>query len=368
MKKFLLKIAFTLVLGIPPSINGVFAQVMPTGLDCAAARTWLKQNFYTGKFQTLGYSLARKKMYAFIDNNNDSLVCIYGGYRQFHRNGNETTGILPINCEHTVPQSFFNSSEPMVCDVHHLFPTYDTWNNVRANYILADVADALTTKWMKNITEQTAIPTAQIDDWSEFSTRNTNFEPREQQKGNTARAILYFYTMYGDVMAGYGHPIYDVASLSTLWQWHTQDPPDAAERERNRRAAIYQGNRNPFIDNPEWVQRAFVVGTSNCGSIASATENLGKVVNRIDIAPNPVQQNINIYIDLTKNTNCKAFVYNVLGQKVQEKNFGFLEEGNQTLNLDVADLEDGSYILQIQNFDENGTPEGIEKALKFVKN
>ena len=41
--------------------------------------------------------------------------------------------------------------------------------------------------------------------------------------------------------------------LSTLLQWHQQDPVDAAERLRNEVIQTYQGNRNPFIDHPEWV-------------------------------------------------------------------------------------------------------------------
>jgi len=41
--------------------------------------------------------------------------------------------------------------------------------------------------------------------------------------------------------------------LSTLLQWHASDPPDAWEQRRNDRIQERQGNRNPFIDHPEWV-------------------------------------------------------------------------------------------------------------------
>lgn len=34
--------------------------------------------------------------------------------------------------------------------------------------------------------------------------------------------------------------------------WHQADPPDAAERARNEVIHGAQGNRNPFIDHPEW--------------------------------------------------------------------------------------------------------------------
>ena len=46
--------------------------------------------------------------------------------------------------------------------------------------------------------------------------------------------------------------------LSTLLAWHQADPPDAGERERNEVIYSFQGNRNPFIDHPEWATSALV--------------------------------------------------------------------------------------------------------------
>lgn len=40
------------------------------------------------------------------------------------------------------------------------------------------------------------------------------------------------------------------AKLTTLLQWHEDDPPDAWEYRRNERTQTRQGNRNPFIDYP----------------------------------------------------------------------------------------------------------------------
>ena len=46
--------------------------------------------------------------------------------------------------------------------------------------------------------------------------------------------------------------------LAILLDWHYADPVDAFERNRNDVVASYQGNRNPFVDHPEWVDCLFV--------------------------------------------------------------------------------------------------------------
>ncbi|MEM9047012.1 MAG: endonuclease [Pseudomonadota bacterium] len=46
--------------------------------------------------------------------------------------------------------------------------------------------------------------------------------------------------------------------LEQLAQWHSDDPPDARERERNSRVEAVQGNRNPYVDLPHLVCRVFL--------------------------------------------------------------------------------------------------------------
>ncbi len=94
-------------------------------------------------------------------------------------------------------------------------------------------------------------------------------------KGNVARAMFYMDVRYeGGTHSGTGvsEPdlrLTDNASLitqssgnasvaymgllATLIQWHQEDPVDDRERLRNEVIFNYQGNRNPFVDRPEWV-------------------------------------------------------------------------------------------------------------------
>lgn len=77
--------------------------------------------------------------------------------------------------------------------------------------------------------------------------------PREDMKGDVARALLYFYVRYPDQA--------DARVLErlkpTLAQWMEEDPVDAAELRRNTLVARYQGNPNPFVVAPELAERTF---------------------------------------------------------------------------------------------------------------
>jgi endonuclease I len=48
----------------------------------------------------------------------------------------------------------------------------------------------------------------------------------------------------------------NIGYLNDLLAWHDLDPVDDRERLRNEKIyRNYQGNRNPFIDHPEWVRQ-----------------------------------------------------------------------------------------------------------------
>ena len=223
----------------------------PDSLEGESLRIWLKENYYDDLHQQLNYTPARRLIYNYIDNHNNEIECVYGGYIIFWPYGGTGTNPQPINCEHTVPQSFFAYLEPMKSDLHHLFPVHGSINSSRSNNPYAEIDDFLTAKWWANGTSQTTIPSSGIDGYSEYYAGT--FEPREAHKGNVARAIFYFYTMY----PAEGGNISQVADINTLYQWHLDDPVDANEIMRNDLIESYQGDRNPYIDFSDLVAAAW---------------------------------------------------------------------------------------------------------------
>lgn len=100
--------------------------------------------FRTGvNYNNRGYNSARDFMYMTIDNQRtngqgaltNTLECVYTGttITGYANRSAAQTGSPQFNTEHTFPQGFFNSNDPMRSDIHHLFPTINTANSDRGN-------------------------------------------------------------------------------------------------------------------------------------------------------------------------------------------------------------------------------------------
>jgi deoxyribonuclease-1 len=190
-------------------------------------------------YDTLGYNFARDSMFMWLDNKRvngqgaslNTLESIYTGAlatAYISRSDCQTT--FSFNTEHTFPQSFFSQAEPMRSDLHHLFPTDDASNNFRADNPFGVVIN----------------PT-----WSAGGSRGTNtlFEPRDQQKGATARAMFYFVLRYQN------YNNFLTSQEAVLRTWHQNFLPDQIERKRNDDINLIQHNRNPFVDYPQFIER-----------------------------------------------------------------------------------------------------------------
>lgn len=188
-------------------------------------------------------------MYAVIDVKQDSqLSCIYSGYTitlDLSLDPSKDAYNKGINAEHTWPQSMGSGSEPQKSDLHHLFPCKANVNSSRGNDPFDEIPDEDTDKWFRNDTVLTHIPTEFIEEYAEKENDEPHkFEPREDHKGNTARAMFYFYAMYHDAAdSSFWHEQKDVLS-----KWHYYDPVDEREYDRTWVIAGYQDDKpNPFV-------------------------------------------------------------------------------------------------------------------------
>ena len=102
--------------------------------------------------------------------------------------------------------------------------------------------------------------------------------PREEVKGNIARAVFYFYAIYQST-ANSKDPNFFHLQKETLYLWHLADPVDAVEKERNKLISLQQGNENPFISDSTLAWRAYFEedasypeDDSNCYTITTNIE------------------------------------------------------------------------------------------------
>ncbi|MDA3932179.1 MAG: endonuclease [Tenericutes bacterium] len=83
-----------------------------------------------------------------------------------------------------------------------------------------------------------------------YMTGSGVYEPHDEVKGDIARIIFYMATMYTQLNINSS----TIGDLQILLEWHMTDPVDDFERNRNEVIYSYQGNRNPFIDYPQFVE------------------------------------------------------------------------------------------------------------------
>ncbi len=140
----------------------------------------------------------------------------------------------PFNCEHVVPQSWFNKRKQPKTDMHHLFTCEWGCNSFRGNRAYFDI--------------QTE---AFRDDCGESG--EGKFEPKFG-KGAVARATLYFLLRYPGDIANSSKEM-PKERLKTIIKWAKDDKVDLWERHRNAEIQKVQGNRNPLIDFPDLVDK-----------------------------------------------------------------------------------------------------------------
>ena len=165
------------------------------------------------------------------------------------------------NREHTIPKSWWGGTTArgtQGADPFIVVPTDKYINTKRSNFPFGKVAK---------------VKYSSIDGYSklgegdsEYGYTGTVFEPNDEVKGDLARIVFYSLVMYnkafnwtldegsvvysGDENKNFGLTDY---AVKLFLEWNEIDPPDEWEVKVNNDLYDIQGNKNPFVDHPEYI-------------------------------------------------------------------------------------------------------------------
>lgn len=167
------------------------------------------------------------------------------------------------NREHSFPKSWWGGgtlvSDTIYYDMHHVVPSDRSLNASKNNYPPGVVVTPTTV----------GSNGFKVGSNSSYPCSSMNyFEPIDEYKGDYARMYFFLATRYQSKIGGWeslnargdcslsGDPctVFEPWQLDVLLAWHEADPVSSKEIDRNNAVYAIQGNRNPFIDRPNWVQ------------------------------------------------------------------------------------------------------------------
>lgn len=257
-----------------------------------------------------------------------------------------------FNREHSFPRSWFGDNNlDIYTDPFHVIPTDKRVNSERGNLAYGEVIDGTETfisnNGSKKGTSALEGPTGPV------------FEPINEFKGDIARGYFYIATRYQNLISGWekndtdGDSMLDGSSdqvfedwaLNMLYSWHLNDPVSDKERQRQEAIFQFQGNRNPFIDNPQWVGQIW-------NSVLSAEDhNPSKT---ITMFPNPATGN-QLNFNFPSGISATVTIFSVLGKQVLK---GKINDSKKSLN--ISPLASGVYLVIIQQGE-------VSHTLKLIK-
>lgn len=274
--------------------------------------------------------------------------------------GNQDDGTLGTaecqryNKEHTFPKSWFGATTGtyMYSDAFHVMPADKKDNGARGSLAYGMVGTATFTTSNGSKVGNCITPN--------YPYTLKVLEPADEFKGDIARNYFYMATCYENVIGTWqtldpnGDTVLDGSSdnvfepwfLNMLLIWHSQDP--VSQKEINRNNAIYavQGNRNPYIDHPEYVCQ---IWSSACAALANPRIDFAK----ISVYPNPSTEhkiNIDSQVELDN-----IQLINISGQLMMEVKKPIFNNNSFTLE----NIPKGFYFLKLSSNNQSVTKKVI---------
>lgn len=250
--------------------------------------------------------------------------------------------------EHTWCKNWFGGAvSPMYTDLFTLFPCDTHMNGTRGVNPYGETAAPVFVSLNGSKLGPSAVP----------GFTGTVFEPRDDFKGDLARAYMYFSTRYYSEDAGWpGGPATAGAALlpwaqDLYVQWAEQDPVSQKEIDRNNAIYAIQGNRNPFVDHPEYVPLVYGGATSGVGDPLPG-DLPAQAPLTLRANPNPFNPRTVFTFNLSRPGPVRLAIYDLRGAQVALLVDGVRPEGEQSASWDGLDARlsaapSGIYFAQL---------------------
>ena len=239
------------------------------------------------------------------------------------------------NREHSFPRAWFGGDiSPMLTDIFHVYPVDKFINSTREDYPFGEVDNPT---WVSSNGSKLG-----PNIYDEYS--GTVFEPVDEFKGDLARTYLYMITRYENLLEDWTYNEYGMAMLDNnkypglepwviemFLKWHELDPVSHKERMRNDAIYQIQGNRNPFIDHPEFVEKIW-------GDTTLAVINKDFDYN-VSIYPLPANEYF--YYSAPEKIS-EMHIISINGQIIMQK-----KPLSREKQINISHLESGVYILRL---------------------
>jgi endonuclease I len=241
-------------------------------------------------------------------NNPGNILWFYTGTsKSFSGFGGSSNG---TNREHVWPKNSgnaFPAESGPGADAHHLRPTECNLNSTRGSKSFDELTPG--DSGVKVVAEGGS--TSYGSGETLCYTNTSFFYPAKGFRGQTARILFYMQARWGDQ---YSLTFVDsagsnktIGKISTLMKWHLEEPVSATEITRNNVVYDIQGNRNPFIDHPEYATKIYA---NDGGSYNTALQNIiaeygdGSTLNgNITLSQSSIKLNIGATSQLSVATN-----------------------------------------------------------------
>ena len=195
------------------------------------------------------YTTARRLMFTEVERKrgprNEMVVeCVYTG-QTAAQPANDDPERDEMNCEHLWPRSMlFEDQESALyshqeSDLHHLVPSRPGANSLRGNLSFGEVVGERNMDFAPSY-------------YGVDRSGKMVFDVRRDRRGDVARAMFYMAVRWGLELAD--------QDADVLRRWSDQDPVSEEETLRNTAVQRLQGNRNPFVDCPDLLDRIYRFG------------------------------------------------------------------------------------------------------------